>query len=521
MHGPDVEAFIGLLVAVAIVATAVRIVRLPYTVALVLVGLAFALAPGAPRLQLTPTIILTVFLPVLLFHAAYNLSLADVRANLTPIALLAFPGVAATAGLIAAALHLVAGLPWETALLFGVIVGATDPVAVLGVFKEVGAPRRLATIVNAESLFNDGVALALFSVLLDIFAHGNIGVAETAQRIVVTVAGAGALGAAVGVLGSFVVSRIDDALLETTITLIMAYGGYLLAQKLEVSGALETVVAGLALGAFGQRVMSPTTRLEAGATWEFLDFLANSLLFLLVGLQLRPVGVATLRSLPHVDLWIPLIVSLVAASTARGLIVWLVGLVLESIGRPLPRGWRAIITWAGLRGAVSLAAALSLPASTPQRDLLLALTFGLVLFTLLVQGLTMQPLMARLGVSSLLASRHDLEIARGRLRAVEAAAREVVALHRDHDVDDAVAEKLDKEYAERRKDLRREIAAMKPDSGVEEKQQDVAATRRLLRVQHDALNDAFARGQLSRTSLRELLREVDDDLARLEPELEE
>lgn len=521
MIGPDVEAFIGLLVAVAIVAAAVRIVHLPYTVALVLTGLAFALAPGTPHLQLTPAIILTVFLPVLLFHAAYNLSLDDVRANLTPIALLAFPGVAATAGLIAVALHLAAGLPWQTALLFGVIVGATDPVAVLGVFNEVGAPRRLATIVNAESLFNDGVALALFSVLLNIPTHGNVDIATTAQRIAITVAGAGALGATVGVLGSFVVSRIDDALLETTITLIMAYGGYLLAERLAVSAALETVVAGLLLGAAGQRVMSPTTRLEAGATWEFLDFLANSLLFLLVGLQLRPVGAVALAHLVGVNLWVPLIVSIVAASVSRGLIVWLVGLLLARIERPLPPGWRTIITWAGLRGAVSLAAALSLPSSTPQHDLLLALTFGLVLFTLLGQGLTMQPLMARLNVSSPLSSRHDLEIARGRLRAVEAASREVGALHRDRDVDDAVAARLDKDYATRREELRREIAAMRPASGIEERQQNLEATRRLLRVQHDALNDAFARGLLSRVSLRELLREVDEDLARLEPTLEE
>nr|MDQ2829922.1 cation:proton antiporter [Chloroflexota bacterium] len=348
LGAPGVIVVLGLLIVVAVVAAAVRYVRVPYSVALVLTGLGLALLPGVPHLQLTPGIILTVFLPVLLFYGAYNLDLADLRAALTPVALLALPGVLVTAALVGAALHLAAGLPWTDALLFGTIVAATDPVAVLSIFGEVGAPRRLATIVTGESLFNDGTALVLFAAVLEVATAHGLDAGATVERFLIEVLGGLALGAAVGIVGSTVLRRIDDALLETTLTLIMAYGGYLLATALGSSGPLETVAAGLLLGGRGARAMSPTTRLQAGATWEFLDFLANSLLFLLVGLALRPIGETTVARLGW-GVWWPLLVAIVAVTVARALVVGAVGLALRRAAQPLPCGWRTVITWAGLR----------------------------------------------------------------------------------------------------------------------------------------------------------------------------
>jgi len=520
MGSPDVEVLIGLLVAVAVVAVAVRFVRVPYTVALVLTGLALALAPNAPRVQLTPAIILTVFLPVLLFHGAYNLDYADVRANFAPVALLAVPGVLVTVALVGAALHYLARLPWDTALLFGAIVGATDPVAVLALFGEVGAPRRLATIVNAESLFNDGTALVVFTTILGVIASGTFDAGVTIERFVIVVVGSLALGAAVGVLGGTLVARLDDALVETTITVILAYGGYLLADRLGVSGPLETVTAGLLLGARGTRVMSATTRLQARATWQFLDFLANSLLFLLVGLAVRPLGESAVLGL-GATVWWSLAVAVVAVTLSRAAVAWSVAHLLARFGRPLPQGWRTVLTWAGLRGAVSLAAALSLPGRLPNRALLLALTFGVVFFTLLAQGLTIKRVMAWLRIGGGESSRRALELVAGRLRATEAALREVAALRQGDGLDDAVARRLEEEYAERRRALRRELAAMGHDEETLERQQEVEALRRLLRVQREALRDSYARGQISSASLRELVVEVDDELAKLEPELED
>ena len=515
LGAPGVIVVLGLLIVVAVVAAAVRYVRVPYSVALVLTGLGLALLPGVPHLQLTPGIILTVFLPVLLFYGAYNLDLADLRAALTPVALLALPGVLVTAALVGAALHLAADLPWTDALLFGTIVAATDPVAVLSIFGEVGAPRRLATIVTGESLFNDGTALVLFAAVLEVATAHGLDAGATVERFLIEVLGGLALGVAVGIVGSTVLRRIDDALLETTLTLIMAYGGYLLATALGSSGPLETVAAGLLLGGRGARAMSPTTRLQAGATWEFLDFLANSLLFLLVGLALRPIGETTVARLGW-GVWWPLLVAIVAVTVARALVVGAVGLALRRARQPLPGGWRTVITWAGLRGAVSLAAALSLPAALPGRDLLLTLTFGIVLFTILAQGLTIQPLLARRGIVGDEGMRHDVELALGRLRTVEAAAREVETLRGADALDVHLARRLADRYAEQGRALRAALDATYHSSAARERQQEVEALRHLLRVQHEAARDAYARGQLSRGAFRELIAEVDREMADLD-----
>jgi CPA1 family monovalent cation:H+ antiporter len=516
---PDVAVFIGLLIAVAVVAVAVRFVNVPYSVALVLTGLALALAPNAPSVQLTPAVILTVFLPVLLFHGAYNLDLADVRANFTPVALFAVPGVLVTAALVGAALHYGAALQWGTALIFGAIVGATDPVAVLAIFGEVGAPRRLATIVSAESLFNDGTALVIFSTILGVVTSGAFNGGATVERFVIVVAGSLALGAAVGVLGGTVMARLDDALIETTITVILAYGGYLLADRLTVSGPLETVMAGLVLGSRGVQVMSATTLLQARATWQFLDFLFNSLLFLLVGLAVRPLGVSAVLGFGP-TVWKALAVSIVAVVVARALVVWAVAHLLAHMGRPLPRGWRTVVTWAGLRGAVSLAAALSLPDKLPDRALLLVLTFGIVLFTLLGQGLTIGRVMAWLHIGGDDASRHEFELALGRLRATEAALHEVGALRDGQALDTNAARRLEGEYAERERALRQQVATLRHGAGTLERQREVEAQRRLLRVQREAVRHSYAYGQISNTSLRELVAELDEELAKLEPALE-
>jgi CPA1 family monovalent cation:H+ antiporter len=260
--------------------------------------------------------------------------------------------------------------------------------------------------------------------------------------------------------------------------------------------------------------MSPTTRLQAGATWEFLDFLANSLLFLLMGLALRPIGAVTLARLGW-GVWWPLMASIVAVTVARAVIVWAVAGVLRRVGQPLPRGWRTVLTWAGLRGAVALAAALSLPTSLPGRDLLLTLTFGLVLFTILAQGLTMRPLLERLGVGGEEGTQRDLELALGRLRTVEAAAREVVSLRRAHALDEHLARRLLERYVARRKELRERLDTVYHSSKALERQQEDAALRHLWRVQHEAARAAYVRGQLSRSALRELIAEIDAEMGRL------
>jgi CPA1 family monovalent cation:H+ antiporter len=395
--GPSVPTFLSLLIVVTLVAALVRRTNFPYEAALVLAGLVMAVTPGFPHAQLTPQVILTVFLPVLLFHGAYNLSLTELRATLRLVVLLALPGVAITAALVGLALHLLGSMSWTTALLFGAIVSATDPVSVLAAFGRIGAPHRLTTVVNAESLFNDGTALVLFSILLGVATKGRFSFADSGIELIVVITGSTVLGATVGLVGAQVLSRVDDAVVEMSITLIMAYGGYLLATAVGLSGPLTTVAAGLLFATRGEQVMSPNTRLQASAIWEFLDFLTNSLLFLLMGLAVRGVLDAPGERI-GLSLIGPLLIALAAVVLSRVAIVLLTGYLMTTVRRPFPRGWQPVLVWAGLRGAVSLAAALSLPNGLADRDLLVTLTFGVVLFTLLAQGLTIGPLVNRLGL---------------------------------------------------------------------------------------------------------------------------
>jgi monovalent cation:H+ antiporter, CPA1 family len=521
--GINVSAFLELLIAVAIVAAVVRFIRIPYTVALVLVGLALALFPDAPRVALTPDIILTVFLPVLLFYGAYHLDIGDLRANLTPVVLLAVPGVVVTAGLTGLALHLAVGLDWAVALLFGTIVAATDPVAVLAVFGEVGAPRRLATIVTAESLFNDGTALVFFSAVLGVAIGTGFDLGITFEHFVLGVAGSLALGAAVAIVGTAILQRIDDALLETTITLIMAYGGYLLAAGLGASGPLETVMAGLLLGVRGRRVMSATTRLEAGATWEFLDFLANSLLFLLMGLAVRDVGSLAPFGGGFGVLG-ALAVVLVAITAARALVVWLVGWQVQAMRQPLPRGWRTVLTAAGLRGAVAFAAALSLPTSLADHDLLVTLTFGVVLVTVVVQGFTIRPLLGRLGLvggiggsgaMDGLGAQEAVDVAFGRVKGVEAARHDLEALSAAHLVDDPLAADLLTRLDRQREEAHAQLDALYAENPSLRADREREALRHVLSVQREAVRDLAATGAISGQALRTLLAEIDRDLDRV------
>ncbi len=513
--GTSVEGLITLLVIVAVVAVAVRFIDVPYTVALVLTGLALALLPDTPRVQLTPGIIFTVFLPVLLFYGAYNLNATELRASLSAVTLLAIPGVVITAGLVGLALHLTTTLSWPVSLLFGTIVAATDPVAVLAIFGELSVPRRLAAIVTGESLFNDGTALVFFATMLTIVTSHEVNAGRTIETFLVVIVGSLALGCGIGYLGSVLIRRIDEALIETTITLILAYGGYLAATRLGLSGPLETVAAGLLFGVRGVDVMSATTRLQAGATWEFLDFLANSLLFLLMGLALRPISAITASRL-GLDLWWPMLIAIVAVSVSRIIVVGAVHGVTTRLGPALPRGWATVITWSGLRGAVSFAAALSLPSSVPHRDLLLTLTFGIVLFTLLAQGMTIRPLLERLSLRREITSRHELELLQGRLRMLDAASHELDSMRRAAVVDEETASALAAEYGVARQAVRQQLHSahhiFEPTDGEDSRE----VQRRLLRVQGEAARGALVDGRISQGVFRELLAEIERDLASLE-----
>lgn len=382
----SVEMFTALLAAAVLVALVSRRLGIPYSVALVLFGLAVATFLPGMAIEVTPELVLLVLLPGLVFEASFQTDIDSLRRTFGGVVLLAIPGVLVTAVVVAGALHYATGLPFELAFVVGAMVSATDPIAVIATFKRLGTSGRLSTLVEGESLFNDGTAIVVFSIALRAVA-GEVTAVDAVGSFVVTLASSAAIGAVAGFAASRVVARVDDHLIETTISVLLAYGTYVIADVLHESGVIATVVAGMTLGSYGRRIgMSARTQEAIDTVWEFLSFLLTAIVFLLVGLAI------TARDL--VEAGPAIAVGILAVLVGRAIVVYgLLGgaarLVRRSRGA-MPRGWLHVLFWSGLRGAVAVALALSLPDAFPQRSLLQAITFGIVLFTLIVQGGTIR-----------------------------------------------------------------------------------------------------------------------------------
>jgi CPA1 family monovalent cation:H+ antiporter len=397
-HGATVEAialFVALITLAALVGLAVRGLAIPYTVALVILGLAGTFFLPRDQFVVTPDLVLLVLLPGLVFEAALKIEDAERRSTLGGVALLAIPGVLVSAAIVALVLNLATGLKPELGFVVGAMVAATDPAAVIATFRQLGSPRRLATLIESESLFNDGTALVVFAISLRAVTGGVSG-----GDVLLTLVGTIVVSAAVGLIAGYVVARtiatVDDHLIELTLSLAAAYGTYLIADQLHQSGIIATVVAGVVIGNHGRRIgMSARTQEALDIVWEFFAFLLTALVFLLVGLAINLARL--IETLPSIA-W-----GVVAILAGRALVIYLVFGPASRLavrlrgGQRMPLGWLHVMFWAGLRGAVAVAMALSLPVDFPERALLQEITFGIVLFTLLVQGSTAERVIERVG----------------------------------------------------------------------------------------------------------------------------
>ena len=387
-----VEAIAWMLLGASIIGMLARWIRLPYMVALVLTGVLIEESQFVALPHLEPRVLLFVFLPPLLFDAAFRLDDRELRAVLRPVLILALPGTVATA-LIAGLLLWGAGqAPLVLALLFGTIVAATDPVAVVPVFRALNAPARLSVIAEAESLINDGIAITLYTALVAFAVAGTADVLGSVALFAREVIGGVLIGGGMGILFSRVTGAIDDHLIEMTLSTALAYGSYLIAQSLDTSGALACVAAGLIHGSYGRQAgMSERTRQVLDDLWEYFGFLANALVFLLVGFS------ASLRDLLAAG-W-PVAVAIVAVVLARVVVVGLPGLLIPARTLATTGAERAVLVWGGLRGALTITLALALPPDLPGRQLVIAMAFGVVLFTLLFQGMTLPIVVQRVGLA--------------------------------------------------------------------------------------------------------------------------
>lgn len=508
---------IELLLIVSLVALAVRRLKIPYTVALVVVGLLISVQ-NPLEIELTPEIILSLFIPPLVFEAAFHLEFKRLRENWLPIIGLAIPGVLLTTGIVGLIVSYGVGIPLAPALVFGALIAATDPVAVVSLFKALGAPKRLTTLVEGESLFNDGTAIVVFKLMLVAAlpaaaatsgeAHSESFNFLTAAIDFVRVALGGLLvGIGLGWVVAQIVARVDDYLIETMLTTVLAFGAYLIAERFHVSGVLAVVAAGILTGNIGTHGMSPTTRIVLFNFWEFLAFVVNSLVFLLIGLEVN---------LP--EIWanlLPISIALAAVLASRTLVVYgLTALTNWRTANKVPLGFQHVMFWGGLRGAISLALALSLPAALAEREQLRVMTFGVVLFTLLAQGTTMQFLLRRLGIGQPAPLELEYERRHGRLLASQAALRRVETLHQNNEVSLAAWEKIAPELKKRVEEnlaAQAELFAAHPELEAEENED---AERESLRAARAALTELLGNGAISDRVYEELVTDVDAEIAR-------
>ena len=389
---------IGLLVVAIFVAIVSRRLRLPYTVGLVITGVSLALAPPATAIDLTHEFIFDVILPPLLFEAALSIHWSELRRDALPVLTLATLGVAISAAVVASGMVLLVGWPVPSALIFGVLIAATDPVAVIAMFKDTGIKGRLRLLVESESLLNDGVAAVLFVIALgwaQAAGEGTLTARQIAGALTLTSGGGVLIGLACGGLAIALAGRTSDHLVETALTTVAAYGSFLLAEHFRVSGVLASVSAGLLMGNLG--ILGQRDFLLLGgrefviAFWNFAAFIANSFVFLLIGV--------TVGHLPLTGLGpLALAVSVALVLLGRALTVYPLCLLFRWSRWAVPMRGQHVLWWGGLRGALALALALALPPSLPGRHEIVAAAFGVVAFSVVVQGLTMPPLLRLLGL---------------------------------------------------------------------------------------------------------------------------
>ena len=401
---------VALFVSVAGLNAIARWLSVPYPIPLVLGGLALGLVPGMPEIELDPDLVLVVFLPPLLYAAAFFADLRALREQSAPDLVAAVGLVLLTIGAVAVIGHEAIGLSWPLAFALGAIVSPTDPVAATAIMRQLGAPRRLVNVIEGESLVNDATALVALRVAVTAAVGGTFSVLDAGIEFVGAAAGGIAIGLAVGYVVAGIRGRLDDAPTELAISLLTAYAAFIPADELGLSGVLAAVTAGVYLGWRAPELITPQTRLQSFAVWEILVFLLNAALFILIGLQLPVIaegldGYSTRRAGR-------LLGARVRHRDRRPLRLGVHGALPDPRARSAARAagaaasarMRIVSAWAGMRGAVSLAAALSLPLETdagaplPGRDLILFITFALILVTVVGQGLTLPYLIRRLGV---------------------------------------------------------------------------------------------------------------------------
>ncbi len=515
----DLE-LLALLVVVGALLALSPTLRLPLPILLVLGGVALGFIPGLPHIALPPDLVLVAILPPLLYSGAFFTSLRDLRTNRRPIGLLAVGLVGTTMAAVAVVAHEWVGLPWAVAFTLGAVVSPTDALAATEITSRLGAPRRIVSLIEGESLVNDGTALVLYKAAVGAALGGTFSLLDTSGRIVLNVVGGIAIGLGVGWCVRQVRRRIDDPPVEVAIAVLSGYLAYLPAAAVGVSGVLAAVTIGVYMGWYTPELTTERTRLSGDAFWEILVFLVNALLFVLVGLQLRRIvdalsGISSARLVGYAALvsatviltrlfWVPIFTYLPR---------WAFPRVRARDPYP-PWQWPVLLSWVGIRGAVSLVAALALPNDFPNRELIVFITFSVIVATLVLQGLTLPSLIRVLGISE--DGSADREDAKARIRASEAALARLEELVDDGAVYPETAERLRGAFGFRRNRFRARLDE-NGDGAIEE--QSIAyqrVMRQLLDAERAEIIALRNSGIIDDNVMQRVQRDLDLEAARLD-----
>jgi CPA1 family monovalent cation:H+ antiporter len=525
------EVFIVVLfVSVAGLNVLARRLSVPYPIPLVLGGLVLGLMPGMPKIELDPDLVLLIFLPPLLYSAAFFSDLRALRSQVRPISLTAIGLVLVTLAAVAVVAHEAMDLSWPVAFALGAIVSPTDPVAATAVMRRLGVPRRLVNVIEGESLVNDATALVAYRVAVAAALGGSFSLLDASLEFVGASVGGIAIGLAVGFGVGEIRRRIEDTPTELTISLLTAYAAFIPAEQLGLSGVLAAVTCGIYLGWRSHEIASAQTRLEGFALWSILVFLLNAILFILIGLQLPVVvdgldGRGTGEAVGYA--------ALVCATVIGTRFLWLFTtpyLIRALDRRPQQRARRVgpreriVIGWSGLRGAVSLAAALALPLETdagapfPDRDLVLFIAFALILVTIVGQGLTLPALIRRLGIEGD-AEEEQAEEVRARLVSSKAALARLDELEADDGwtINEGTLSRTRALYEFRRRRFKTQAGMLDDEDGIEDRSR--AYQRLLLELyaaQRRALVELRNSGEISNDVMHRVERDLDLEETRLE-----
>ncbi|MCA9950246.1 MAG: Na+/H+ antiporter, partial [Anaerolineales bacterium] len=514
--------FVLLLSIAAIVAIIIRRIRIPYTVALVLVGLLLSFTPNPFLIDVSSDLILAILVPPLLFEATLQIKWTKLREELVPITLLAVFGTLIGTIIVGEIVTWVLDVPLLAALAFGALISATDPVAVIAFFRSLGVSKRLGLLIEGESLFNDGVAIVLFTLAVGFAAAGTNpfeqGISSLGDAVIqflrVSLGGLG-IGLLLGYIVSYIILKnVDDDLIETTTTVALAFGAFVIAEYFHFSGILAVVAAGLMVGNIGLQNTSPTTQLTLQNFWEFAAFVANSLVFLLIGLE-----VEITQMWPNI---IPIIVAVIAVLLSRAIIVYSFTSLYSIFTPPrldIPMPYRHVMYWGGLRGAISLALALTLTGEVFGVQFateLRVMAFGVVLFTLLVQGTTIEALINQLGLAKKPDQILEQQRRQARLYAKRAGQHELNR-QRDEgllfrDVWEAMNAVYDDEINETKLAMRDHLEAF-PEL---EQEMFLQARGDVLKAERAAITNAMQQDIISEKVHHELSTEADNRLAALD-----